>query len=190
MDDINTYQPHINVDFIIKTLIYNIVLSWVDIYIYIYEAFSGIGIQIRALQNIFGKNKIKSVGCIDWFIDAIVGYSVLNFKPINNKCGNIYSPNQGILYSLSSDSKKPVTKQFLSKNLNKIKEYIDRAFNNGFSFDVNKVNGACVPADISIFTYSFPCQDLSVQGKQRDLDKDSKTRSSLIWQIGRILSEM
>ena len=157
-------------------------------YIHIYEAFSGIGSQIRALQKIFGKSKIKSVGCVDWFIDAIVGYSALNFK--NNKYDNTKSPNQEDLYSLSSDSKKPVTKQFLSKNLNKIKEYIDRAFCSGFSFDVNKVNGACVPSGISIFTYSFPCQDLSVQGKQRGLDKDSKTRSSLIWQIGRILSEM
>lgn len=39
-----------------------------------------------------------------------------------------------------------------------------------------------------ILTYSFPCQDLSRAGLQQGFDKDSNTRSSLLWEVGRILS--
>lgn len=40
-----------------------------------------------------------------------------------------------------------------------------------------------------IMTYSFPCQDISVAGKQRGYDEDSGTRSSLLWQVYRLLCE-
>ena len=42
----------------------------------------------------------------------------------------------------------------------------------------------------AIWTYSFPCQDLSVAGKQLGMDEDSKTRSSLLWQVKRLLNEV
>ena len=40
-----------------------------------------------------------------------------------------------------------------------------------------------------IVTYSFPCQDLSVAGKQRGMTKGSGTRSGLLWEVERILDE-
>lgn len=40
-----------------------------------------------------------------------------------------------------------------------------------------------------ILTYSFPCQDLSLAGKQRGMEKGSGTRSGLLWEIERILDE-
>lgn len=40
-----------------------------------------------------------------------------------------------------------------------------------------------------ILTYSFPCQDLSIAGKMGGMLKDSNTRSSLLWEVGRILNE-
>ena len=40
-----------------------------------------------------------------------------------------------------------------------------------------------------ILTYSFPCQDLSLAGKGRGLDKGSGTRSGLLWEVERILDE-
>jgi DNA (cytosine-5)-methyltransferase 1 len=40
-----------------------------------------------------------------------------------------------------------------------------------------------------ILTYSFPCQDLSVAGKQRGMAKGSGTRSGLLWEVERILNE-
>lgn len=40
-----------------------------------------------------------------------------------------------------------------------------------------------------LLTYSFPCQDLSVAGKQRGMTKGSGTRSGLLWEVERLLNE-
>lgn len=39
-------------------------------------------------------------------------------------------------------------------------------------------------------TYSFPCTDVSLAGKQLGMSKDSNTRSSLLWEVERILTEL
>ena len=40
-----------------------------------------------------------------------------------------------------------------------------------------------------IMTYSFPCQDLSLAGKQKGMSKGNHTRSGLLWEVERILEE-
>ena len=40
-----------------------------------------------------------------------------------------------------------------------------------------------------ILTYSFPCQDLSLAGKQRGMTKGTGTRSGLLWEVERLLTE-
>lgn len=40
-----------------------------------------------------------------------------------------------------------------------------------------------------VMTYSFPCQDLSVAGKQKGMTKGSGTRSGLLWEVERLLNE-
>ena len=42
----------------------------------------------------------------------------------------------------------------------------------------------------AIWTYSFPCQDLSVAGKGAGMDKGSGTRSGLLWEVERLLGEV
>lgn len=60
--------------------------------------------------------------------------------------------------------------------------------------DISSVTGAQMPEDTDILTYSFPCQDLSnvgaFHGYNKGIDKHSGSRSSLLWQVGRILTEM
>lgn len=41
-----------------------------------------------------------------------------------------------------------------------------------------------------LLTYSFPCQDLSLAGKKLGMNEGSNTRSSLLWQVSRILYEL
>lgn len=41
-----------------------------------------------------------------------------------------------------------------------------------------------------VMTYSFPCQDLSVTGRQRGMAKGGGTRSGLLWEVERLLSEV
>ena len=40
-----------------------------------------------------------------------------------------------------------------------------------------------------IMTYSFPCTDLSLAGKQQGMSKGSGTRSGLLWEVERLLRE-
>lgn len=41
-----------------------------------------------------------------------------------------------------------------------------------------------------VMTYSFPCQDLSNAGQQKGMTKGSGTRSGLLWEVERLLTEM
>lgn len=63
------------------------------------------------------------------------------------------------------------------------------------SSDITQIHG--VDLDVSdkdkyeyIMTYSFPCQDLSLAGKGQGMEKGSGTRSSLLWEVERILLEL
>ena len=43
--------------------------------------------------------------------------------------------------------------------------------------------------ECDLLTYSYPCQDLSVAGCRRGMKQGSGTRSSLLWEVGRLLSD-
>lgn len=53
-------------------------------------------------------------------------------------------------------------------------------------FDITKVNAEALP-DVDMITYGFPCQDISVAGKQAGMD--TGTRSSLYHEAYRIIKE-
>ena len=55
-------------------------------------------------------------------------------------------------------------------------QYRDRNFG-----DICHIDWSKVP-DFDLFTYSFPCTDISTAGKQAGLEKGSGTRSSLLWE--------
>ncbi len=54
--------------------------------------------------------------------------------------------------------------------------------------DISKIDPNELP-EIDLFTYSFPCQDISVAGNQKGLDMESGTRSSLLWECLKIIQE-
>lgn len=47
--------------------------------------------------------------------------------------------------------------------------------------DISRIDWAKVP-DFDLFTYSFPCQDISTAGRQRGFNEGSGSRSSLLWE--------
>lgn len=47
--------------------------------------------------------------------------------------------------------------------------------------DISKIDWDSVP-DFDLFTYSFPCTDISNAGQRKGLAEDSGTRSSLLWE--------
>ena len=52
--------------------------------------------------------------------------------------------------------------------------------------DIQRIDPVLLP-DFDLFTYSFPCQDISVAGYQQGLNADSGTRSSLLWECCKII---
>ena len=57
--------------------------------------------------------------------------------------------------------------------------------------DITKVDEKQLPKDIDLITYGFPCQDISIAGKQKGLiDEEGKqTRSGLFFEALRIIDE-
>ena len=53
--------------------------------------------------------------------------------------------------------------------------------------DISKIKTEDIP-DHDLFTYSFPCQDISVAGKGLGLDEGSDTRSGLLWECQKVIA--
>lgn len=57
-------------------------------------------------------------------------------------------------------------------------------------WDITKIDETTLPKDIDLITYGFPCQDISLAGKQKGLfDNGEKTRSGLFFDALRIIEE-
>ncbi|WP_080845682.1 DNA cytosine methyltransferase [Cytobacillus gottheilii] len=59
---------------------------------------------------------------------------------------------------------------------------VDKSLNLG---DVSKIETESIP-DFDLMTYGFPCQDISVAGRQKGFSENSETRSSLLWEAMKI----
>lgn len=160
------------------------------------ETFSGIGAQAAALRNIGEKSEI--VGTAEWDVNAILAYDLIhNGTPQKSKYDEM-SKNDLLeilsKYTLSMDGKKPATeKQVKSQTrefLARLCAAIDRTHN---MLSVTDIKGDDLPNDIDLLTYSFPCQDLSSagfwHGNKGGIDRNANNRSSMLWQIERILLE-
>ena len=57
--------------------------------------------------------------------------------------------------------------------------------------DITQIDEITLPKDIDLITYGFPCQDISLAGKQKGLfnEDGSKTRSGLFFEALRIIKE-
>lgn len=163
----------------------------------IVEFFSGIGSQAKALKNL--GLEINTVGTSEWDVHAIIAYDLIHNSPEIPQ--DILDMNKEDLleilkkYTFSNTGKTPLEfdslKTYSLITLQRLYLAIRRNHN---YVDVSEINGADLPENIDILTYSFPCQDLSnvgaFHGYNKGIDKDSGSRSSLLWQVGRILSEM
>ncbi|WP_036456952.1 DNA (cytosine-5-)-methyltransferase N-terminal subunit [Mycoplasmopsis lipofaciens] len=84
----------------------------------LFEAFAGIGSQYKALKNIKNKStKIKSIGAIEWYIDAIISYQLIHYGKLNSEKQMTKNEMAKILhsYNFSSDSKTAVSKTYFYK---------------------------------------------------------------------------
>lgn len=57
--------------------------------------------------------------------------------------------------------------------------------------DVTQVDTSRLPEGIDLVTYGFPCQDISLAGRQKGLEHNGeRTRSGLVWDAHRIIGEV
>jgi DNA (cytosine-5)-methyltransferase 1 len=161
------------------------------------EFFSGIGSQARALENL--NININTLGTCEWDIHAFVAYDAIHNSPeLDEETAQMEKPELlEILknYTLSNNGKHPMEFNMLKSYSVESLRYIYSGIKNSNNFvDISSLNGKNMPENVDILTYSFPCQDLSnvgaFHGYNKGIDKDSNSRSSLLWQVGRILKEM
>jgi DNA (cytosine-5)-methyltransferase 1 len=96
---------------------------------------------------------------------------------------------------VSIDGKEPLSKDKIKRKGDKwIREtYNNYIATNNIGSIVNAKGSDLEIVDTKnheyIVFYTFPCQDLSVAGKQRGMSQDSGSRSSLLWHVERLLKE-
>ena len=158
--------------------------------------FSGIEAQYKALSFLSKELNIPiySYKTCEWAYNSIVACNYIHFRDFTN-----YSENKTkeelitALKGISVNYNEPLSNIKLQR---KPLKWLQTAYNccvaNHNLINVTNVKGVDLKIDDNnkyeyILTYSFPCQDLSLAGKKKGMNKD--TRSGLLWEVERILNE-
>lgn len=153
----------------------------------VFEAFAGIGAQVKALER--AGIKFKPVGISEWYVDAILAYdSINNRRKKPPKLPNFEKQLEylsNFTFSTDSQNSRPKERLRLLGEDKIAALYIAQKRSNNLGSIVD-IKPSDMP-DMDLLTYSFPCQDLSTGGKTLGMKKGSNTRSGLLWEIERIL---
>lgn len=162
------------------------------------EMFAGYGSQHLAL-NYLGCN-VESHKIIEWAVPSIQAYKDLHYTNKNDDYTENMTLEELVIklvqYGISSNYNEPMSmEQIKRKGLVWCKQVYNNIKNTNNLVNIMNVNGEDLEIeDLDkydyIMTYSFPCQDLSLAGKLGGMDEDSETRSSMLWQVKRILEEL
>ena len=159
------------------------------------ELFAGIGSQHQALKNL--GVKIDRSTIVEWQVNSIQAYNDIHIRKYDNHTQGLTKEDLAKRlseYGVSIDYNQPAKIETLMR---KGEEWLRNVYNNIINTN-NKVNIMSVKGkDLQItetdkydyvLTYSFPCQDLSKAGLRKGMS-DTNTRSGLLWEVERILSE-
>ncbi len=161
------------------------------------ESFSGIGSQAKALSNAEIPHEI--VHTIEWDVNAILAYSMIHNRKIDIDKYQHISDEEILEFlkkqTLSLDGKKPMDKKTLPKMSDRLQRILYTAIKDTHNLvSITDVKGMEIPENIDLFTYSFPCQDLSLcgcwHGNKSGIAREACNRSGMLWQVERILKEM
>ena len=157
----------------------------------VFEAFAGYGSQRMALRNIGIEFEVVGISEIDG--DVIQSYAAIHsdFLEKRKHIDNYVPEDKDEMISYLEEINVPLDyKTFENRakklRLPKLKDmYLANKLINNYG-DIQRINPTTLP-DFDLFTYSFPCQDISVAGYQCGLNEDSGTRSSLLWECCKII---
>ena len=153
----------------------------------VFEAFAGIGAQATALERLGANYEI--VGISEWMVDAIIAYDAIHHAGEPTEELPSYEEQLEYLsqfeFSLTSVRKTDIKRL----SLDIIEQlYIANKRSKNFG-SISQLTGHRMPK-CDLLIYSFPCQDLSTGGNGLGMKKGSGTRSSLLWEIERLLREL
>ncbi len=153
----------------------------------LFEAFAGIWSQHQALLNLWFNVNIVWVS--EWYIDAIIAYwlKYLKLSPKKIDKNEVISYLNNFSLSLNSKTNAKNLWWLSDEKLSILYQVINKYWN--LDIRLSKWNDF-IWKNIDLFTYSFPCQDISQQWKQKWFSKWIKSRSWLLWEIERILKEI
>lgn len=155
----------------------------------VFETFAGIGSQTKALQNIGVNHKVVAIS--EWNINSIISYAYIHYT---SEMQSFILPEFEVIkeylskYTFSNDGKNQIKDILRVPKVKLFELYKATILTNNFG-SILEIKGNDLP-DIDLLTYSFPCQAISMAGKQEGFKKDSGTSSSLLWEIERILIEL
>ena len=157
----------------------------------VFEAFAGYGSQRMALRNLGIPHEV--VGISEIVEDALLAYAAIHSDFLEKRVAVSVLPevsDEEILeYFLQINvplDYKTFKNRASSMKKDRLRDlYLANRLIKNFG-DITKIDPEKLP-DFDLFTYSFPCQDISVAGYQKGLDSDSGTRSSLLWECCKII---
>lgn len=162
------------------------------------ELFAGYGSQSLALDYLGAD--YESFRICEWAVNSILAYKELHFQDDKKDYSKNLSDDevkyQLFEYGISIDYNKPMTKEQIFRKSGEWARNVYNAIKATHNLvDVSKVTGKSLTMRERervqvLLTYSFPCQDLSLAGKLGGMKEGSGTRSSMIWEVGRILTEL
>lgn len=161
------------------------------------ELFAGIGSQAMALRNL--EADFETYKTCEWWIQPNASYKAIHYSSdtTDYSKGKTKEELQDWLFNkgISNDGKKPMTLQQIQRkpemwlrdtynNIKATKNLVNIQQARGEDLEIRETEKYTY-----ILTYSFPCQDLSVAGKMRGMDRNAGTRSGMLWEVERLLKE-
>ena len=158
------------------------------------HGFSGVDAQYMAEKRVWNQNDINIVATMEIDVDAIITAGFIHYNEEMNRLiknewkDNLYDKARIILKqkNIGYDFKTNRSSiDRMTKNRLKMLFYADVLTRN--LGDISLIDKIPANSDIDIFTYSFPCTNISLSGRQEGFKKGSGTSSSLLWECEKII---
>ena len=160
------------------------------------ELFSGYGSQALALKYL--GVKFEHWRTCEWAIKSIQAYKDIHFSNDYIDYSDGIDKKELIrrlnYFGISSNYNEPMElKQIEKLSENQLRTIFSNIVCTNNLVNIQNVKGEDLGIKDTdkydyIMTYSFPCQDLSLAGKGKGMS-DTSTRSGMLWEVERILSE-
>lgn len=152
------------------------------------ESFAGVGSQHIAMGEL--GIDFEVVATSEWDINAIITYDAIHRTSNEDFSADKTVEEMNDFLStkcISKDGKEPMTiEQIKRLPIAKKKRVYNSMIRHNNLGSISTLQAKDVP-NHDFFTYSFPCQDISIAGLEKGLDEGGGTRSGLLWDCRKVI---